>query len=83
VREATPLTFEAFALYLADGVGMEAEAFVQEARLDEDLGLDSFDMLELVVRIEELGIRLPEEAVMDVAVVGDLYRVYRQRADRG
>ncbi len=74
------LSFERFTSYLADGFSLEAEAFRHDARLDTDLGLDSFDMLEVVVRVEELGVHLPDHVVAEVATVSDLYRVYASRA---
>lgn len=74
------LTFERFTSYLADGFSLDPEAFRDDARLDSDLGLDSFDMLEVLVRVEELGVHLPDEVVAEMRTVGDLYRVYASRA---
>ncbi len=70
------LPFEQFAVYLAEGVELEPEALSEGARLDEDLGLDSFDMLEVLVRIEELGVHVPEEIVAGLKTVGDLHHSY-------
>ena len=70
------LPFERFATYLADGLDLDPDALAPDARFDDDLGLDSFDMVELLVRVEELGVHLPEEVVMQVQTVGDLHRHY-------
>jgi acyl carrier protein len=48
----------------------------QALRLEEDLGLDSMDVLELLMELEEEhGIDIPEELTEDVETVGDLARV--------
>ena len=72
----TPMSFESFAAYLAEGVSLEPELFTEDARFDEDLGLDSFDLLELIVRIEEVGVTLTDEEVAELKTVGDLYQRY-------
>lgn len=77
---ASVLLFDRFTRYLADGVRLDPGALTEDARLDDDLGLDSFDMVEILTRVEELGVRLPDEVVMEVQTVGDLYRQYAARA---
>ena len=46
-----------------------------EDKLREDLGLTSFDLAELTVRIEdEYGIEIPDEEAEKMQTVGDLVR---------
>lgn len=75
-------SYEQFVDYVAEGLRLDPLALVREARLDDDLGLDSFDMVEVIVRIEELGVRFRDEDVMSVQTVGDLYEQYTRKADR-
>jgi acyl carrier protein len=81
VSDGAPLSFARFAAYLSEGVSLEPERFTEDARFDEDLGLDSFDLLELIVRIEEIGVTLTDEDVADVRTVGDLYQRYLSQAN--
>ena len=77
-----PLSFDAFARRMGDALDLEQDDLVPGARLDEDLGLDSYDLVELLTLVEELGVRLPDEVAVGMDTVGDLYREYEQRASR-
>jgi acyl carrier protein len=77
--EAT-LGFEAFARRLGEGLDLDVDAVTPEARLVEDLGLDSFDLVEVLTLVEELGVRFPDEVAVGIDTVGDLYREYEQRS---
>jgi acyl carrier protein len=82
VRPASVLDFDAFAQYLSDGLQLETEAFEADARLVDDLGLDSFDLVELLTLVEELGVRFPDDVAVGLDTVGDVYREYAQRTAR-
>jgi acyl carrier protein len=79
--EAT-LAFDEFVQRVSDALDLEPDEMVREARLDEDLGLDSYDIVELLTLVEELGARFPDEVAVGIETVGDLYREYEQRAAR-
>jgi acyl carrier protein len=83
VTESSVLDFEAFAEHVSDGLRLEPDTVVPEARLVEDLGLDSFDLVELLTLVEELGVHFPDDVAVGVETVGDLYREYAERAGRG
>lgn len=58
---------------LRDSVGVEAERIRPDARLIEDLGVDSLDRIELVFELEsEFGIEIPDDAVAQVQTVQDV-----------
>lgn len=76
------LDFEAFVAYVSDGLGLEPEVVVAEARLVEDLGLDSFDLVEMLTLVEELGVRFPDDVAVGLDTIGDVYREYTERASR-
>ena len=42
------LTFDAFVARVADALDLEPEEMTANARFDEDLGLDSYDLVELL-----------------------------------
>jgi len=80
VTTSAPLSFDAFVERVAEALDLEPEEMVADARFDEDLGLDSYDLVELLTLVEELGARLPDDVAVGVQTVGDLYREYEQRA---
>jgi acyl carrier protein len=82
VRPASVLDFDAFTQYLSDGLQLESGAFEADSRLVDDLGLDSFDLVELLTLVEELGVRFPDEVAVGLDTVGDVYREYAQRTAR-
>jgi acyl carrier protein len=53
---------------------LEAEKVVPEARLREELGLDSLDGVDLIVALEKaLGVQIPETDARQMRKVGDIY----------
>jgi len=76
------LVFGDFAQHVSDGLGIELGAIVPEARLVEDLGLDSFDLVELLTLVEELGVRFPDDVAVGIDTVGELHDEYVSRASR-
>jgi acyl carrier protein len=58
---------------LRDSVGVDGARIHPEARLVEDLGIDSLDRIELVFELESaFGIEIPDQAVAQVETVGDV-----------
>ena len=76
------LSFYEFVQRMSDALDLEPDEMRAEARFDEDLGLDSYDLVELLTLVEELGVHLPDDVAIGVDTVGDLYREYEQRAAR-
>jgi acyl carrier protein len=55
----------------AEILGVDAAAITEVASFKEDLDADSLDLVEVVMALEErLDITIPEEALEDVATVG-------------
>jgi acyl carrier protein len=53
-------------------------AIVPEARMREDLGLDSLDAVDLIVALEKaLKVRIPEELAREMRTVGDVHNYVR------
>jgi acyl carrier protein len=74
------LDFESFAVYVADGLRIDSAALTKDAHLIEDLGLDSFNMVNLILLVEELGVHLPDDVVVGFDTFGDVYSAYVDRA---
>lgn len=57
---------------------LERSAIVPEARMREDLGLDSLDAVDLVVALEKaLQVRIPEDVARGMRTVGDVHNYIR------
>lgn len=62
--------FEALKEVLVDRLKVEAETIVPQANLLDDLGLDSIDLMTMVMALEErFGIEVPDEDVEGVETV--------------
>jgi acyl carrier protein len=74
------MAFQEFRRIIARELQMEEEQIVQEASFMEDLCADSIQLVNLMLRMEELGIGIPLEAAWEVETVGDAYRLYKENA---
>ena len=70
------LTFDEFRRIVAEQLKVDDERVVREASFINDLFADSIRMVELMLRMEELGISIPTEAVWQIQTVGDAYDYY-------
>jgi acyl carrier protein len=71
-----PLSFAAFRKLLAEELSMSEESITPEASFINDLFVDSIRMLEMILRIESLGVKIPSEAAWRIQTVGEAYEYY-------
>ena len=65
---------------LVDECGVEPESIRLDAELREDLGLDSLDMVRIIMAIESsFNVGIPDEEFAHVVTVGDALGVIRLR----
>jgi acyl carrier protein len=65
---------------MAARLGLPAEQLVPEARLVEDLGLDSLDAVELAISVErKFDIEVPEEELTKLKTVADMVALVEGR----
>ena len=65
---------------MAARLGLPAEQLVPEARLAEDLGLDSLDAVELAISVErKFDIEVPEEELTKLKTVADMVALVENR----
>lgn len=70
--------FNRLADVLADEFEIERDDIVASAKLYDDLGLDSIDAVDLVVRIREItGKKVPPEQFKSVQTVGDVLDILK------
>ncbi len=58
---------------LAEALNLPVEKVAPDAKIVEDLGADSLDVVELLSRLEdEFGIVIPDDEVENLVTVGDV-----------
>lgn len=68
---------------MAARLGLPAEQLVAEARLVEDLGLDSLDAVELAISVErKFDIEVPEEELTKLKTVADMVALVESRVQQ-
>jgi len=61
---------------LIEDFEIDADAVVSEARIYEDLDIDSIDAIDLIVRLKEItGKKIPPERFKEVRTIGDIVEV--------
>ena len=64
---------------IVDELGVDEAEVTPNARFIDDLGADSLDLVELVMRFEEeFGIEIPDEDAEKIQSVGDAYNYVEQ-----
>lgn len=67
------MSFEKVKEIIAETVNVDAESITLDAKLGDDLGIDSLDAMELNMALEEAyGISIPDEEVAKFATVRDI-----------
>lgn len=74
------LTKDDFEELVSARTGLARAMFDSATRLEADLGLDSFGLLELATLLAELGVDLDEREWLATETVGELYGRYLERA---
>lgn len=69
------MVFEKIRAILCDQFDVSEDSITMETAIQEDLGADSIDVVDLVVSIEdEFDIEIPDEEIEDVKTVGDIVK---------
>lgn len=73
-----PLSFEEFRRLIAEELNVEESRITPESSFIRDLLADSIKLVELMLRLEEMGVDIPVEAAWEMETVGDAYRLYTE-----
>jgi acyl carrier protein len=79
VQHRSPLSFEEFVSRLELELDLQTGSLSEDARFQADLDFDSIRMLELLCAIEDFGVILEEQALVEIKTVGDAFFHYIQR----
>ena len=76
------MIFEKLKDIVAEQLGVEPDEVTTEANIQEDLGADSLDIVDLITTIEdEFDLSIPDEAVEEIKTVGDIVNYIEKNAD--
>ena len=75
-----PLTFEQFQNLVAEVLNIEPGQVTPEAYFVTDLGVDSIRMVEVLLRLESLGLPLTPDLAWRIQTVGEAYQYYQEQA---
>jgi acyl carrier protein len=70
------ITYDEFTIVVADVLLVQQEKLTPETSFANDLYIDSLKMVEMALRIEQLGVPIPTEAYWEIQTVGDAYDAY-------
>lgn len=61
---------------IADKLGIDVEKIGNESKLEDDLGVDSLDIVELVMKLEEMyDISIPDDDYNNKMTIQELYNI--------
>ncbi|MBR3420986.1 MAG: acyl carrier protein [Ruminococcus sp.] len=67
------MVFDKIKELIVEQLGVEEDAVTPEANIQEDLGADSLDIVDLIQTIEdEYDLSIPDEAVEEIKTVNDI-----------
>lgn len=70
------ITYDEFIIVLADVLLVQQDKLTPETSFTNDLYIDSLKLVEMALRIEQLGVSIPTEAYWEIQTVGDAYEAY-------
>ncbi len=69
------MVFDKVKEIIVDQLDVDADKVTNGANIQDDLGADSLDVVDLVMSLEEeFDIEIPDEAVEDIKTVGDIVK---------
>ena len=76
------MVFEKLKSLIAEQLSVDEDEVTTEANIQDDLGADSLDVVDLITTIEdEFDISIPDEAVEEIKTVGDIVNYIEKNSD--
>lgn len=76
------MIFEKLKDIIAEQLSVDADQVTPEANIQDDLGADSLDIVDLITTIEdEFDVNIPDEAVEEIKTVNDIVNFVEKNAD--
>ncbi|MDE6835218.1 MAG: acyl carrier protein [Ruminococcus sp.] len=76
------MIFDKLKNIIVEQLSVEEDDVTLEANIQDDLGADSLDIVDLITTIEdEFEVSIPDEAVEEIKTVGDLVSYIEKNSD--
>ncbi len=76
------MIFDKIKEIIIEQLGVEEDVVTAEASIQDDLGADSLDIVDLIQTIEdEYDLSIPDEAVEEIKTVGDIVSYIEKNTD--
>ncbi|MCR4890382.1 MAG: acyl carrier protein [Ruminococcus sp.] len=76
------MVFDKLKEIIAEQLSVDEDTITPEANIQEDLGADSLDIVDLIQTIEdEYDISIPDEAVEEIKTVNDIVNYIEKNTD--
>ncbi|MCC8111860.1 MAG: acyl carrier protein [Ruminococcus sp.] len=74
--------FEELKELVTDQLGVEDDEVTLEASIQDDLGADSLDLVDLVMEVEEkFGVKISDEDLENIKTIGDIVTYIDEKKD--
>ncbi len=81
-QEEYIMVFDKIKELIVEQLGVEEDAVTPEANIQDDLGADSLDVVDLIQTIEdEYDLSIPDEAVEEIKTVNDIVNYVEKNTD--
>ena len=76
------MIFEKLKDIIAEQLSVDADEVNMDSNIQDDLGADSLDVVDLITTIEdEFDLSIPDEAVEEIKTVGDIVNYIEKNSD--
>ena len=76
------MIFEKVKSIIVDQLDVDEDKVTMDANIQDDLGADSLDVVDLITTIEdEFDLSIPDEAVEEIKTVGDIVNYIEKNTD--
>ena len=76
------MVFDKVKKIIVDQLDVEEDKVTEAASITDDLGADSLDVVDLVMRFEEeFDIEIPDDQVEKIKTVGDIVKFIEEKVD--
>ncbi|HRU96666.1 acyl carrier protein [Ruminococcus sp. XPD3002] len=76
------MTFDKIKELIVEQLGVEEDVVTPEANIQDDLGADSLDIVDLIQTIEdEYDLSIPDEAIEEIKTVNDIVNYVEKNTD--
>ena len=77
-KNKAPMSYEEFTKMLSEVLLVDQAKLTPEASFIDDLFVDSLKLVEMALRIDQMGVSIPTEEYWELETVGEVYEAYKE-----